>query len=276
MPALMRTLLLIGLLMSMPWAGPLQAEAVYRVGVVPQFSQRTLHGTWRPILDELERRTGVKFKLTGSPRIPAFEREFMAGNFDFVYMNPYHFVKGHEAQGYLPLIRDGARQLYGILVVDKDSPITDVKSLEGKTLAFPSPRALGASLLLQAELKQKQGIRIKPKYVQTHSSVYLHVARQLVDGGGGVMSTLHRQPEELQQRMRVIYETERVAPHPFVAHPRVARELRESVRQSLLDMGKDSRMYPLFRKVPWLGVSEARVVDYESLKRLKLEDYYVP
>lgn len=80
---------------------------VYRFGVVPQYEQRKLFRIWRPILDELEKRTGFTFKLVGSPKIPVFERKVEEGDYDFAYMNPYHLILAQERQGYLPLVRDG-------------------------------------------------------------------------------------------------------------------------------------------------------------------------
>jgi phosphonate transport system substrate-binding protein len=86
-------------------------NAIYRFGVVPQFEQRKLFRIWRPILDELKHRTGLTFTLVGSPKIPVFEQEYSDGTYDFVYMNPYHLLKAHDSQGYLPLVRDGIHML---------------------------------------------------------------------------------------------------------------------------------------------------------------------
>ena len=49
-------------------------DNVYEFGVVPQFEQRKLFRIWRPVLDELERRTGLAFHLVGSQKIPVFEK----------------------------------------------------------------------------------------------------------------------------------------------------------------------------------------------------------
>lgn len=127
-------------------------EHVYRIGVVPQFEQRKLFRIWIPILQELEARTGLRFEVVGSELIPDFEKLFLAGEFDFAYMNPYHVVSANNVQGYLPLVCDGSRTLQGILVVRKDSPITSIEELKGQTVAFPSANALGASLLPRSEL----------------------------------------------------------------------------------------------------------------------------
>ena len=110
----------------------------YTFGIVPQFDAQRIYETWQPILNEIEKMTGLKFKLTGSLTIPAFETQFMVGEFDFAYMNPYHALKAAEAQRYIPQVRDVGRSLHGIIVVPKNSPITSVQELEGKTVAFPA------------------------------------------------------------------------------------------------------------------------------------------
>ncbi len=175
-----------------------KSEQVFTVGVVPQFEARKLHSAWRPILDQLEARTGYHFKLQGSQNIPDFELEFMQGKFDFAYMNPYHLVIANQKAGYIPLVRDIGRELFGVLVVAKNSGIKDPASLNGKTVAFPAPNALGASLQMRQELQDSFGVTVKPKYVKTHDSVYLNVLLGEAAAGGGVQKTLLAQKQEYQ------------------------------------------------------------------------------
>lgn len=52
------------------------AAESYTFGVVPQFEQRKLHAIWDPIIEELEKRTGLKFKLLTTLKIQDFEKEF--------------------------------------------------------------------------------------------------------------------------------------------------------------------------------------------------------
>lgn len=151
-------------------------QSSYTFGVVPQYEIHRLASIWLPILTELEKKTGLKFRLVGATNIPDFEDRFMNGNFDFAYMNPYHSRLAQKDQGYIALVRDGSKRLFGILVARKDSQIDAVEQLEGKEIAFPAPNALGASLVMRADLDQLFGLTYTPIYVQTHSSVYLNVA----------------------------------------------------------------------------------------------------
>lgn len=249
--------------------------ATYTVGVVPQFTAKEIHAIWRPLLDVLEQRTGLRFKLVGSPTIPAFEKEFSAGQFDFSYMNPYHAAQAERTQGYIPLVRDVGESLNGIVVVRKDSPIRDVRELDGKTVAFPAPNALGASLLLRADFHDKFHISVVPRYVQSHSSVYLNVTLNQADAGGGVQKTLEQQPPEVRDALRIIYRTREFPAHPFMAHPRVPAGDREKVKAALLQLGQQEKGRSLLARIPIRRIGPASAKDYQPLLELGLERFYV-
>lgn len=251
------------------------AQPVYKFGVVPQFEPRKLSAIWSPILVELERRTGFRLEMVGSARIPEFENEFENGRYDFAYMNPYHSLVAMRAQKYQPLVRDGGQQLFGILVVAKDGPIKKITDLNGKTVAFPSPNALGASLLIRADLDRLHKIRISPLWVQTHTSAYLNAALGKVAAAGGVMSTLAQQPEAVRNKLTIIYETRRMMPHPVMAHPRVPAADREKLRQAFLDLSATPEGAELLAKVPIKQVIAATEGEYRELAGWGLDDYYV-
>ncbi len=248
----------------------------YSFGVVPQFAQRKSFKIWQPILLELEKRTGLHFVLKGSSIIPAFEEQFMSGGFDFAYMNPYHFALASSRQGYIALVRDGGRSLNGVLLVRRDSPIQSVDQLSGKVIAFPAPNALGASLLIRNELQNNYNISFIPKYVQTHSSVYLHVLKHLVDAGGGVVQTLNSQKPSIRNNLRIIFQTRSISPHPITVHPRVPVEHRELVKRAFLDMAQSESGKKLLAKIPIKKAIATSIADYRNILSWKLEALYVP
>jgi ABC-type phosphate/phosphonate transport system substrate-binding protein len=249
------------------------ASGTYRFGVVPQFPQRRLYAVWQPVLRELEKRTGLSFELVTTLTIQEFEKEFARGEFDFVYMNPYYMLKVMNPRGYLPLVRDKT-PLRGILVVRKDSGIREISQLNGKLVAFPSPNAIGASLLIRAELERLHHIKVRPLYVKTHSSVYLHVVQGLVAAGGGVEKTLREQNQTVRDSLRIIYTTRRVPSHPVAAHPRVSRKDREKVREALLAMGNTPAGREMLSKIPVKRFIPASMADYQGMRSWGLEDYW--
>lgn len=248
---------------------------VYRFGVVPQFEQRKLYATWKPIVDELERRTGLRFSLVTTLKIQDFEKAFFQEEFDFVYVNPYHVVQRSATPAYLPLLADQT-PLRGIVVVRRDGPIQTLDALNGQKMAFPSANALGSSLMVRSDLEQIHHLRVEPLYVKTHSSVYLHVAKGLVAAGGGVEKTLREQDQTLQEQLRVIYTTRPCPSHPIAAHDRVPQEIRERVRAALIALAESPEGRQMLARVPVTRFVPASYQDYKALLGWGLEKYWRP
>jgi len=267
----------VGLLLlatSLLAAGSIRAAESYTFAVVPQFEQRKLHAIWKPIVDEVARRSGIGLTLVATLTVPEFERELANGTFDFTYTNPYQILRESRQQGYVPLVRDNV-PLTGILVVAKDGPVRSVAQLDGKTLAVPSPNAIGASLLLRADLEQIHNVRMKMLNVNTHSSVYLNVANGLADAGGGVQKTLAEQDENIRNALRVLYTTRDIPSHPVSSHPRVPGPAREAVRKALLDMAATAEGRALLAEVPMTQAVGASMDDYQPMRKWGLEKYWV-
>ncbi|MDO8958532.1 MAG: phosphate/phosphite/phosphonate ABC transporter substrate-binding protein [Rhodocyclaceae bacterium] len=247
-------------------------KPAYVVGVTPQFEASRLFGIWRPILDALEKETGLDFTLRGAPATNDFEQQYGAGMFDFAYANPF-FVGVRNYQGYLPLVRDHGSNQAGVVVVAKDNPINSVRELEGQAVAFPGANALAGCLVIRAQLEDEFGIRVVPKFVRTHDSSFLNVAVGTVVAAGGSRSTLERQSPEIRDRLRVLYTTRELPTMPFVAHPRVPEEVRRRVRDALLKLGKTPEGQALLGKIPIKEVGIASPADYAGLRRMRLERY---
>ena len=261
-----RTLYLLVLMFAVGAAN----AATYKLGIVPQMKAEELVKRWQPIIDELKKQ-GIDVKFVGAPSIPEFEDRLKKGEYDLAYMNPYHFLVANKRQGYKPVIRDHGNALKGILVVPKTSEIKSVKELSGKPMAFPAPNALGASLLMRAELAQKEGVKVSPKYVKTHSAVYRNVAYGGAAAGGGVLRTFNEQPDEVKSRLKIVYETSKVSPHPLAAHPRVPQAVVDKIRETFLKMGQDAKGKEILAQVPIKQVGEANLEDYKALDDLGLE-----
>ncbi len=250
------------------------AAEPYTVGVVPQYDQRQLFEIWKPLLDELQRRTGLSFRLASVPTIPVFQKEFLNGSYDFAYTNPYDLLQARKSRGYAPIVRDRVA-LRGILVVRKDSPIKKLSELNNKVVAFPSPNALGASLLMRADLSRLHRVSVVPLYVKTHGSVYLHVVKGLAEAGGGVQKTLEEQEKPIQDSLRILYTTRDIPSHPIVVHPRVPGRDAEKVRHAFLEMAATEEGRKLLSKIPMKQPVSTSMDDYSLMRDWGLESFWV-
>ncbi len=244
----------------------LNAQDTLVVGVVPQFDPQKMRSIWEPILKELSIQSNLTLIYKQSKDIPAFEKELYKGTFDIVYSNPYHLYVAHKKIGYIPILNDSGRKLSGIVVVKRESPIVKLSDLRDKEIAFPAPNALGASLLIRSDLNLLN-IPIKPKYVKSHSSVYMNVAIGLTPAGGGVLKTFMAQPATIQNKLHIIYSTNKVAPHPISIHPRI-KTLSKAITETFLSINKTKKGKRLINNIPIKILSETKVDEY-----LKFESY---
>lgn len=247
----------------------------YIVGVVPQFATQIISSTWEPLLEELAAKTGDTFELVIETDITQFEVAFERGDYDIAYMNPWHAVIAFETQGYVPIVKDGANSLKGILIVKADSEISEVSQLDNAEIAFPSPNALSASLLMRTELATLHGLTVTPLFVRTHPSVYLNVALGKSLAGGGVLRTLRAQPQSLQDQVKIIYETREVSPHPIVAHRSISAEARLKIANALLDIAAEPEGAALFAGIPMQQPTSAKLEEYLALRDWRLREFYV-
>ncbi len=255
----------------------LTQAANYTLAVVPQASPAETYRRWAPVAEHLQRVTGQQLQLRVYRTFDEFETDLVNGLVDYAYMNPFHFLMARKAQGYLPLVRDGARLLSGQLLVRRDSPLKSVKELNGRTIAFPDPNAFAASLYMRALLQEKVKIRFTARYFGTHANVYRHVILGSVAAGAGVNVTLARERPETRDELRVLYETPGTAPHPLCAHPRIAANLREAVTRAVLAMGNNDNGRTLLKRIDILQpVRAAFARDYQPLEQLDLQRFSVP
>lgn len=270
--------LLGALCLPLPSSGFVQAQGggTLTFGIVPQFPVATLVEMWRPMLDELEAELGLTIELVLADTIPDFETAFANGAYDVAFMNPYHVVMAHRAQGYEPVVSDGSRLLRGILVVPVDSEVQSVADLDGRVIAFPSPNAFGASLYMRALLRESEGIDFTATYVETHANAYRHALFGRADAAGGVRNTLQAEDEALQSRLRIVFETPGVTPHPLAVHPRVPAGLRDRLVAAVLRLAETDEGRAMLARVQ---LSAPILVTYEDhfaqLLALRLEDYVI-
>ena len=246
------------------------ADAPYSFAIVPQQSATELARTWGPLLRTLEARTGLRLSFATAPDIPTFEQRLAAGEYDFAYMNPYHYTVFHQRPGYQVLAKEKDRLLKGILVVRADSPVQRLADLAGQTLVFPSPASFAATVLVRAALSQER-IAITPKFVASHDSVYLSVAKGLYPAGGGVTRTFENLAPAVRDELRILWTTPGYTPHAIAAHLRVPPAVAERLREAMLGLDGDPAGRAALEGIGFKGIAAAQDTDYDEVRGLRIE-----
>jgi phosphonate transport system substrate-binding protein len=266
------------LLAAVILAGPAGARAegdIYTFGVVPQQAASDLAESWAPLLAWLSARTQVNLRFATAPDIPTFEARLARGDYHLAYMNPYHYTVFHRKAGYQALAKERDRKLQGILVVRKDSPARDIRDLAGATLVFPAPAAFAASILPRAALR-KEGVAFASKFVSSHDSVYMTVARGLYPAGGGIIRTLELFDPMERNALRVLWTTPAYTPHAIAAHPGLPRQAAARLRDAMVAMADDPVGRGLLARLGFKGIEAADDADWDDIRRLHITDLDAP
>lgn len=256
-----------------PSAQAADKNPTLRLMVVPQFPATEINATWSPLIDGLKNQGLPAIELVFPKDITDFENQFLAGQADLIYCNPYHIVMARKAQGYVPLVRDN-NPLTGILLTSKVSsdPVTSLKDLNGKTLLFPSPNSFGASLYMRALLTREKGLKFETRYVKTHPNVLRGVVRNEGQAGGMVQATLAAEPQELRDKVQILYETPPTPPHPIAAHPRVSPATQEALAKAIIRFIESNKAAGAAIQIPE-PVRASYAKDYQPLEKLGLERF---
>lgn len=247
----------------------INAQTQLSFGIVPQTDGSKLSQLWSPILKYLEETTGLDLKFATTRNINSFEKRITDGKYDIVYMNPYHYVKAHEIQGYNAFAKAKKKRLNGIMVVSKDSPYRTLNDLNNAELAFPS-HAFAADLVPRAVLT-KNNISFEPKFVSSHDSVYRNIARGRYPAGGGVMRTFNNTAPEYKEKLRVLWKSDGYTPHAFAAHPRIPQDVVTKLQNALLKMDEDPKGKALLKKIRLNGIEKGIDNEWDDVRALNIK-----
>lgn len=242
----------------------------YTFGIVPQQSAKKLARIWTPVLQHLSQETGMDIKFATAKDIPTFEKRLAAGEYDFAYMNPYHFTVFNEQPGYKAMAHQSDKRIKGIIVVRKDSNAQDLKALNGSRMAFPSPAAFAATILPTANMA-KMGIDIDAKYVSSHDSVYMAVSRGLLPAGGGIVRTFNKTDPAVRDTLKILWTSTGYTPHAFAAHPDVTMDEREMLAEALASIADTPQGRELLESLGFKAIQRAEDSTWDDVRDLNIQ-----
>ncbi|MFV1997464.1 MAG: PhnD/SsuA/transferrin family substrate-binding protein [Acidiferrobacterales bacterium] len=259
-----RVLVISGLLFSL--AQPSRGEVERTFAVVPQLGSVTLVRQWQPLLIELGQQTGVRFRFITAPSVSEFERRLLEGRYDYAYMNAALYLESKKKGIYRGLAQR-QKPLRGILVVRQNGP-TSLNELAGKSIAFPAPRALGATLLVRSDLR-RAGIEHNVAYLGTHESAYRAVASGQFIAAGGVQRSFQTLAENARSALRVLHTTAPAPPHIIAANRRIPGKESEKVGKALRAMKLHRRGQEALARLSFKGLVKLNQQGLKNLAKQK-------
>jgi phosphonate transport system substrate-binding protein len=211
----------------------------YLFGVHPLHNPQHLFAVFGPLMDFLsEHIPGARFKLEASRNYAAFDKKLYAKKFHFALPNPFQTISAVD-KGYRVFGKMGDDHNFrGIILVRKDSGITKVSDLKGKSVSYPAPTALAATMLPQYYL-QTHGLDVMQdvdnRYVGSQESAVMNVFLKQTHAGATwppPWRALSKARPELKAALKVIWRTDPLPNNGLV----VLSDVPDSVAKRVHDL----------------------------------------
>jgi len=254
-------------------ATPSPSVKEYIFGIHPQRNPIKLHAVFSPLVNYLNTRVqGANFVFEASRNFSTFDQNLAERHYDFVLPNPYGTIKGID-NGYRVFGKMGnENDLRGLIVVRRDSTIKTVADLKGKSLSFPAPTALAATLLPKYFL-HTHGLNvnkdIKSIYVGSMESSLMNVYQGNVAAGTAyppAWRDFRKNQPQVAAELKVMWETEPMPDNSLMARDDMPRELVERVAQALFGMHNNEQGRAILARMDLSLFKPAVNEDYQSVR----------
>lgn len=236
MPALRAFLCALVLLLSLPASSPAGAEP-FSFGVLSQRSALLTAQYWNPILEHVQKKTGIVLMLKVARTAPESNEATARGDYDFVYSNTIFLPKMAQAN-YQVILRPLEEAISGQIVTLADSPIRTLKDLEGKEVGFPSQAAFVGYAVPMDQLL-RQGINVTPVFGGNQEGIMAQLKLGRVPAAGVNSQVMKAFASRENLRYRVLWESAAYQNIPIAAHPRVPKVVVAAVRGAIDGMEND-------------------------------------
>lgn len=245
----------------------------YTFGVHPLHNPKRLFEVYQPLIDYLNAYFGQKlFRLEASKNYDEFDKKLFSSHFDFALPNPYQTLKSIE-HGYHIFGKMGDDHNFrGIILVRKDSSIKNVSDLKGKSISFPAPTALAATMMPQRFLHDK-GLNItkdiESLYVGSQESsimnVYLNKSAASSTWPSPWFVFMKERPE-VAEDLKVIWETSSLPNNGLVAKNSLDPTLVSQVKELLLNLHQTPKGQDILKAIQLSRFESANNATYEPVK----------
>ncbi|MDD2885503.1 MAG: phosphate/phosphite/phosphonate ABC transporter substrate-binding protein [Dechloromonas sp.] len=254
-------------------SGPLQAaeqtQPVFKIGVMPYLSTRSLLNTYQPIADAIEKRLQRPVQLLTAPDFDSFLERTLNGDYDLSVLAPHYARLAMVDRGFHALVRH-VLPIRGLLVTARDRPLQKFSDLRGESIAIVDRSALLA--IVGSVTLAEQGLIEGRDYQFSQSVSHSSALHNALTGNNRVAlishTTLVLAPPEVQARTIVWQELNKIPGLFYITPANTPDTLRRTLRDALLTFEKSANGQEFIEKTRHGGFMTPSTDDYRFLDRL--------
>jgi phosphonate transport system substrate-binding protein len=237
--------LALGLALS-GFAALSSAQQTLRVTAIPDESPTELARKFEPLGKYLESKLGMKVEFTPVTDYAAAVETLVNKKVDLAWFGGFTFVQSSVRSGgkTIPLVqREEDTVFKSVFITSKDSGITKLEDLKGKTLSFGSQSSTSGhlmprSFLLAAKVDPDKDLK-RVSFSGAHDATIAAVASGKVDAGALNVSVWNKFVEDKKvdtNEVKVFFTTPAYFDYNWTVHADMPAALREKITRAFLDL----------------------------------------
>jgi len=218
-------------------AASAQSQSGYSFGVLPQRSAVLTAQHWNPLLEYVQRKSGIPLVLRLARNATESDAAVGRGEYDFVYSN-HIFQPRMAAANYQVILRPRTLPIAGQIAVPEGSSLQRLEDLQGREVGFPSVTAFVGYQVPMRVLEQR-GIVVKPVFGGNQEGIMAQLKAGRVSAAAVNSELMAAFAARENFPYRILWESPPYHNIPIAAHPRVPAAAVEAVRQAFDAMPRD-------------------------------------
>lgn len=267
------SLLLLVLTMALPLARAEEAPLV--MGVFPRFNATETTTLFTPLADYLSQRLGRKVTLVTSKDFESFWKGVTERRYDIVHYNQFHYIR--SAKMYQVVAHNnefGASTIAGAIYVRKDSGITKLSQLRGRTVIFGGGEDAMISyiapvyLMLQAGLKKEDFKTVFAVNPPNSLLALYHKQADAAGAGDNVMELAGIKGVIDTSELTALAVSEPLLHLPWAVKRSMPAKLRGSIQTILVTLNDTEAGNKILKSARLTGIQTAADKDYARHRKM--------
>ncbi len=211
-------------------------KAEIRLGVIPLEDPKKMEERFTPLANYLSEYLGIPVTLYVPQTYDPVVDRLGKGEIDIAFLGPVTYVQAKDKYSDVyPLVKatlDGVPYYRSVIVIAKDSTITDVSQLKGKKFAFGNKESTSSQLMPRSMLKES-GILLADLGSYENLAGHDKIAKAVAGGefdAGGIMNLVY---EENKDMLKVIKKSKPIPEFPIVASGKLDTEIAKKISLAL-------------------------------------------
>lgn len=259
------------------------AQQEILIGLIPEqniFRQRERYQYLKKYLFD---RLGITVNFTSLSRYGNIIEHFTTEEMDGAFFGSFTYALAHNQIGVEPLVRpvniDGTSTYHGYLFVRKDSGIRSAADMKGKRFAFVDRATTAGYLFPLAYFKENAVLDVhtflgESFFAGSHDAAILAVLNREADIGASkntIYDQMAAENPRIEKELIILARSGVVPQNCLAVRKGFDPELKEAIKQALLDMDKNAGGEEALRRFGARAFIETSDSDFSYLYKLSAE-----